>query len=719
MTPLRALVLLALLCAARPGPLAAQIPYYVFDPSTKVASIDFSFPNGRTFDEDELLEQMALGSPGWLDGVRGTLSFLPLVSAPPPYLFAPLDLQRDVARLRMFYARSGFLDTDVRYEVEYDEDDNAVDVDMIVAEGRPIVLRSLEVVTTDGENLTQALPDSLVGSWEEFDESRRGPVGKRYTEATGSLLVGDVLQWWTNRGWAFARASSTLQVDTAAAAAELSVRVDPGPRARIDTIVIEGADNVSEDVIRGAVPFREGDWFSSERLSSGQRRLFSLELFRLVLVGAPTDQPRDSSVTVRVRLQESPPRLVTGEIGYVSAGGGITTRGQLAHRNFTGGARTLRLDALLQTGALSLMEKAEREYRFSVSYRRPFTFHPLLTLTVSPFGSYRDDLVDRSWEVGLLSSLIFEVGPYSFVTLGHQYSSHKVLDYRLGSANALDLATLIELIGAGALDTLDDTEIRSTLSLSATLGRFDPTRRRDALQARPTFEVTTPRILNTIEYARVDVPLIGYLPFGRGFALAAKAQAGRVFPFGKTVAGDSIAGVVQQAQLRSVLLTAGGTGSVRGWGNGLVGPKFPNLVFTATEGGDSLRVVTDGYIPSRGFARVNGSLEVRTPVPGLSERWGTFFFLDVGRVWTPDSRFRGDDPNDEDSWFYGTGAGLDVSTLVGPVRVSVGYKLNPSPLDLRDAREVFAAMLNERPISSVPTKNSRRFHLHVALGSAF
>ena len=716
----RVLPSIALVAALAPAPARAQIPYYVFDDRTQVGSIDFVFPDGRTYTDERLLEHMVLAAPSWASRLHGALAFLPLVGHPAPHPFTPLDLQRDVARLRRFYAENGFIGTDVRYEVEFDSDHDRVAIDLIVTEGRPIRVRSLRITTPDGGDPAALLPDTLAPEWRDFEKDHQEPIGARFTEATRARLVGDVLDWWMNRGWAFTQAHAEARVDSAAAALDLDLLVDPGPRARIEQIEADGNHGVSDDVILRSLPFHTGDWFSSERLATAQRRLFALDLFRLVLVDVPKDQPRDSTVSVRIRLEESPPRLLTGEVGYVSAGGGLTGHADWAHRNFMGGARTLGTAATFQTGLLSLTEQPEREYGLSVSYRRPFTFHPRVTLNVAPYGRYRDNLVDRSWEVGNETTLIYELGQYRFLTLQHRYSSRRVLDYRLGSANAIDLATLLRLVGQGALDSLSNRIDRSTFSLSATIGRFDPTSPAQALQARPTVEVTTPAALNTIEFTRIDVPVLGYLPLGRGFALATQGRFGRVYPFGKTLrSGSDGEGLLRAAQLRDVLLTAGGTGSVRGWGNGLLGPKFPNLVFTGLGEGDTLTAVTDGYVPGAGLARATASVELRTPFPGLSSRWGLHAFLDAGRVWTPDARFRGEDPYGEQRWFYGAGGGVDVSTLVGPIRVSLGYKLNPSPLDLRDATKVFEAISEGSPISSVPTEWKRRFHIHVALGQIF
>jgi outer membrane protein insertion porin family len=709
-----AVATLALACSAAAG--RAQIPYTVFDDATEVRSLGFQFTNGRTFSDSRLKRQIVLTERGRLYGIKETLAFLPFIGVPLPHPFTPIDLQRDVARLRRFYEDAGFIGTEVAYDVNFNAEDNVVDVDFMIAEGRPVIVRSIEINGAEGD-LMERLPADLQDDWQAQAAAVRADSGGRYTQAERTQHESTILNWWLDRGWAFASVETGATIDSTAATADLQITVTPGPRARIGPITIEGHRSVSEDVIRRALPFSEGDWFSASEIADGQRRLFGLELFRLALIDVAEDQQRDSTALIRVRIEESPPRLVTGELGYISVGG-VSARGEFAHRNFMGGARTLRVSGLAQSGTFAIDAQPEREYRLSVTFREPYFFDRRLSANVSPFGQYRDNLTDRSWQAGLETSLIWELGAYRLVTLTHRISTRRILDFRLGSGDAVDLETLLRLIGQGALDSLGRRIDRSTIALASAIGRFDPTRPTRALQARPSIEVTTPSGFNTIEYALVDLPITGFRPLTDRIAIAARLRFGRVFPFGKTVRGDTIAGLLEGLQLRDVLLTAGGTGSVRGWGDGLLGPKFVNLLFSeVTE--DSLDIDPRGYAPSGGLARAAASLELQLPFPGLGESWGTHIFLDAGRVWTPDDRFRGEDPLDLTRWYYGTGLGIDTNTLVGPIRVSFGWKLNPSPLDLRDAADVFAAIRDGRPVTSAPTRKWRRLHLHISLGQSF
>lgn len=696
----------------------AQIPYHVFNDQTEVRSINFRFTNTRTLDEKDLRRQIVLMDDAWFARVQDLFSFLPGVSEPPPNPFTPLELQRDVARLRRFYQQSGFLGTQISYDVSFDNDNNRVRVDFVIDEGRAITLQSVAIELADGTTPADRIPEDLRSSWENVAATADDAVGERFTAAERTRATGAVLDWWRNNGWAFSQATVHTTVDSAQAALALRIELDPGPRTRVDSIVVTGNESVERRLILRTLPVSVGDWYSAHDLAVGQRRLLGLELFRLALVDVPEDQPRDSTVTVRVRLEEAPPRLVTGEVGYISEGGGVTGRAEFAHRNFTGGARTLRTSAVAQTGYLASGGIPDELYQLTVSYREPLFFDPRLSLTIAPFGLYRDNSTDRSSQLGVETTLIYALGAFEYITLQHRYSTRRVFDYRFGSGSTIDLETLLALAAEGALDTIGPRIERSAIGLSATIGRFDPTRPVPGLNLRPTVEVTTPPALNTIEFTRAELPLAGYRPLTRRIGIAASARVGRVFPFGKTLVGDSI-GAVEQVRLRDVLLTAGGTGSVRGWGNGLLGPKVLNLRLRRVEGTDSIVAVgTEGYIPAGGLARATFATEIRLPFPGLNESWGTHVFFDGGRVWSPGSQLRREE-TDEERWFYSTGAGIDAKTIVGPVRLSVGYKLNPSVLDVRRARAVFEALAEGRPATSIPGERGRRWHLHLSLGQAF
>ncbi len=152
--------------------------------------------------------------------------------------------------------------------------------------------------------------------------------------------------------------------------------------------------------------------------------------------------------------------------------------------------------------------------------------------------------------------------------------------------------------------------------------------------------------------------------------------------------------------------------------HGAARPKVPDIEFKGSEG-DSL--VAEQYLPLGGLAQFSASVGLRFPLPFLASSWKALVFLDAGQIWNPDERFlpeeqQSDLDRDAKRLFFSTGAGIEIPTPLGPIQLSIGYKLNPSLFDLRDPQDVLDAALAGTPIKDVETNQAWRFTLHITIG---
>ena len=107
-------------------------------------------------------------------------------------------------------------------------------------------------------------------------------------------------------------------------------------------------------------------------------------------------------------------------------------------------------------------------------------------------------------------------------------------------------------------------------------------------------------------------------------------------------------------------------------------------------------------------------------MPLLGDAFQPYLFYDGGRIWIPDRRFAlGAGVLDQDRFYQSVGIGIGYETVVGAIQVALGYKLNPSPLDLRSPQDVLDALTSGAPIDAAPTSSARRFHLHFSIGASF
>ncbi len=697
-----------------PHAVSAQAPLFLIDGDTKVASVQVAFDSTHTLEESALQDRIALRGPGALDRLRSVFQILPLVSAPVPYPFVPLDMARDAKRIEEYYAEQGFLDARVRYEVRLDTTANAVDVTYHVREGSPLRLDSVDVVPAAGAD---SVAPSLREEWTRFVAGLGKERGERLGEVARVRLRSRPLEWLRDRGYPWASVMDSLTVDSARVSAHLLIRYDTGPRARVDSVAVEGREALAYHTVRREIPFKSGDLYSASRAAEGQRQVFGLGLVRLALLEVAPGQPRDSTVTLRLRVEEGRSHLISGQVGYATERG-VVVEGQWEHRDFRGGARTLTLSPVANTGWLASSGNVDRRFGMSATLRQPYLFNYRVSGTTRPFVEYRDDFHDESVTWGNDASILYERAALKRASTTFTLSARRVIDapslYVRGDVPDT-LVLFAQPVNIGTVRT-------ARLGVDWVFGEVDdPLTPRQGFVARVGAEVAGPRALSQVEYLRVEGQLSGLVKLGARMGLVARVSGGRLFPRGESVPTGPDEYLSTLIELRDAVFTAGGTGDVRGWGTGLLGPKTPDVRIVRQ--GDSIRVSADRYVVLTGLARATASVELRLPFPFLGPNQGTHVFLDAGRVWNPDDRFRNPelppDPLGQERFFYGTGVGVSFGTLVGPVRLDLGYKLNPSPLDVRDPGAVARALAAGRPVLSVPADQSRRWHLHLSIGRGF
>jgi outer membrane protein insertion porin family len=707
-----AAVLLGLLAA----PLAAQDALSGIGPGTEVSSIEFRFRGEHTLQEADLRPHIALTARGGMVGLRRALSFIPFITPVGSHPFRPVELQRDVVRLRNIYNRNGFLAAKVDYDVRYSAEDDLVSVAFVIEEGPPLQLRTVRF--TGPDSAPPVIATELAQDWGRFvrvEQESRGRLG----EGERRGIADRTSRWLRNRGYPFAAVEADAMVDTAAYRADVHVRVRPGLRARVRGFTVSGNQTVPAGEFTRQLPLEPGDWYSAAELEEGRVQLTQLPIVRLALINVPRESADDSSVVVRVGVTENPPRQVRGEAGLVSSGG-LTSQLEWSHRSFLGGARTFTVSATAQTGLVALETPAERRYRLAVSVFQPYVGTRRLSAAGGPFVEYRDDLRDRSQAVGFEGTMVYATSPLRSLSLGYNLSHREILDYGFGDdLEPIDYLPLLGLADSATVGSLGTTINRSALTLDGSWGRLDEfANPRRGYVLRPRVSVTLPGF-NTSEYLLLDLGASGFLPLTDRIGFTLRGSAGRIFPFGRSVA---LAGrespFVSLLRLRDVAFNLGGTRDVRGWGSQLLGPKLPEVRFRE-EAGVTVPFA-ERYAPVGGLARFQTSAEVHLPLPGFDEKWQTFAFLDGGRVWTPDDRFALDAGDlEQDGYFLGTGFGIGYETVVGAVQVALGYKLNPSELDQRDPDAVLQALAEGRPIDTVPTDSRRRLQLHFSIGATF
>jgi translocation and assembly module TamA len=171
---------------------------------------------------------------------------------------------------------------------------------------------------------------------------RRGDVLRHDLYEEGKL---ELLTVAAERGYLEARFTShRIAVDTASLQATLVLHLETGERHRFGPVTFEQT-GFDEELLRGFVPFREGDAYATSQLLELQRSLVESGFFRGVDVRARPDRVEGFAVPVEVTLEPRPRSLYSVGAGYgtdtgprASASWELRRLNRMGHR-LTGEAR--------------------------------------------------------------------------------------------------------------------------------------------------------------------------------------------------------------------------------------------------------------------------------------------------------------------------------------------------------------------------------------------
>jgi outer membrane protein insertion porin family/translocation and assembly module TamA len=552
--------------------------------------------------------------------------------------------EADLRRIVTFYRDRGFPDARVSsFDVTLNETQDKVEVTLTISEGEPV-----RVAAVDLQGF-EVLPERVVARLRDTLPLQPGQPLDRQLAIASRDRAETLLR---DRGYPYAEVSLRDQ-DAAPMQRDVVMAATPGVLARFGVIDVRGETTVGEDVIRRQLTFEEGDRFTRTRMRDSQRRLYGLELFEFVNVDSleePEIQSED--VAVRITVAEGKKQKVTTGFGYGSEEQ-ARARIRWDHVNFLGNARHAGLEA-----KYSNLDRGVR-----LDFSEPYFLATGLSLNFDGQAWQAAEPVYDSRRLGGRITLRHQV------TQETMWSASLLTEYQktaIAPEALTDFTIRDELIALG-LDPRGESE--GTLSAVA----FDVARSttNSVLDARRGYvvnghlEQAGSWLGGTYGYWSATAEARHYLPIARTFVVANRLRVGSISP-----ANDDEFNVPFYKRF-----FLGGSSSIRGWGRLEVSPL-------------------SGFgFPIGGFSTLEGATEIRFPV---WDKLSAVAFVDYGNVW-PDAW--GIDLND---LRYAVGPGLRYLTPIGPIRVDVGYQLNPIEGLLVNGEE-----------------QKRPFRIHFSIGQAF
>jgi outer membrane protein insertion porin family len=559
------------------------------------------------------------------------------------------ELRRDRIRLMRYYERRGYQNVSVEFEIITRRKEWQREVVFHVREGDPVMIHSSEIVIDAVDEIKEEIRETR--DFERALARHEFREGERYQTLRTADVEGRFLQVLENQGFAWPEIEIETEIDSVTNRADIKIIARPNDKSYFSSITIEGDLSVPERILLRETNIREGGLYSRNKMQDAQRQIFNHHLFRFATVTLP-EQARDSDLDVLIRVREHPQRSVQATIGF---GREEYLRGQLSwqHRNISGTGH--RFGA---SGRASFIEQ-----RISTNYLVPYVFNPRSSNVTTLFGVHKLEPSFELFQAGLSNSLIYQLRRNATASASYEFSINEEL------SRDPDVS-------------LPDTVLNYQVSSLSLSGYYS-----EGLSREPRGWVVQPFIEfsgtfkeATFTFQKISLDVRRYTQISRSTTLAARINTGKIF-------------YEENRNLPSnILFFTGGTNSVRGWSRQSLGPSRP----TFTDSGEF-----NTYVPTGGRAIFNFNLELRQQLTGIIPNLGLAAFIDGGQVWD-DIENLGDRPIQ-----FGAGGGIRYQSPIGPVRVDVGYKVNPTDEDLN--------IFNGEDFGS----RWSRIGIHFSIGQAF
>ena len=560
------------------------------------------------------------------------------------YYFDRSRFDADLKRMQAFYADRGFPDARVAgFDVKLNDKQDEVDLTVTIEEGAPVIVKAIDFSGFD------VIPPAHLGDLKKRVPLKVGqPRDRQLVVSTHEMAVNEL----KDHGFPYGKVSTGEDDGSDSKQAVLTFTAEPGKLAHFGPVEVVGNKSVDEHIIRRQLTFKSGELFQRSVVQDSQRRLYGLELFQFANVEPLNQEQQPEDVPIRVTVAEGNHQRVNFGVGY-----GTEDKARIDaeyhHVNFLGGARS--------AGAHVRWSSLDRGVR--LDFNQPYFFRPHFS-----FGAEA-----QQWYT--YTPAYSSVVTGAKITMTHRANEHTSWAASVTSEHLVtaitDKAFNDDTLRNGLISFgIDPTTREQNGNLNALGFDMQHSTADNLLNAHRGFQVAVHAeeagrlVPGSFNYYAASADGRHYLPVSDSIVIATRLQVGNIRPVGNEPTNVPF----------SKKYFLGGATSIRGWGRYEVSP----LISGEPIGGNSMIAFSE---------------ELRAVLRG---NFGGVLFLDAGNVWADSFGFKLGDLR------YAVGPGLRYQTPVGPIRLDLGYQLNPT-LDL---------IVNGSP-------QKRRFRLHFSIGQAF
>lgn len=652
----------------------------------KLLKIEFS--GNRYFSKSVLASRLTIAKGSWTTRAK----------------FSRRLLDNDALSMRNLYVANGFLNAKVEGKVNDDVEGKKGDlvIDFVITEGEQTLVASLVIEGAKAISEKEVL--SVVGS----------SPGQPYSDINVASDRDNILALYFNEGFPNATFTFTAepQPAPAEAAAEnakvpnatvehpsetaeqriqrsrpmrLVYKIDEGSQFRVRDVLLTGYVHTKRSVIERYVglqkdsPLREGDVVAT------QQKLYNLGIFNRVTVEPQNANGTDPDKDVVVLVEEA--KRYT-----IAYGGGFEVQRLASTTNPTGGEVQAAPRGILEISKQNLTGRADSlslklrgstiQGRALLAYNQPNSFASShLSTQITAYAEKTQDINTFSqdrYEANI--QITDQITPRSSFLARYAFRKVTVSNLNI-PADEVPLFNQPTLVSEFSATYFRDT-------------RDNPADASKGMFTSADLAVSSTAIGSSASFLRLFVQSSGYTRIAKNWTYARSIRLGMLMPFADTVSltfpAQTTTPPPQVIPLPERFFAGGGT-SLRSFALNQAGPRDSITGFPV--GGQAVLVINQ---------------EIRFPlkVPYVPSGLGGAFFYDGGNVYSQVDRitFRWQPPkpvlepaypdkdpgrfnpehcvynctNELNFFSHTIGFGLRYATPIGPIRVDLGYQLNPA-----------------------------------------
>jgi outer membrane protein insertion porin family len=551
----------------------------------------------QAFKESELRDLFDLDSGGWLSWYTKSDRY------------SRLKLNADLEKLRSHYLARGYVDFRIdSTQVAISPDKQQISVTINITEGQRFVVSGVR------------LEGNYLGREQEFKTLVTIKPGQPYNADHVAQTTKAFTEYFGSFGYAFARVEPQLEIDRSNSRVAFVLQAEPARRAYVRRINVAGNTRTRDEVVRREFRQFESSWYDSDKIRLSRERVDRLGFFTQVDVETQDVPGTQDQVDLTFTVSEKPTGNLQIGAGYSSAES-ISVMAGIRQENVFGSGNYLGFEVNTSKSNRQLVLSTVDPYFTADGVSRAFDIY---SRTNRPLTGEATDYTLKTQGASVRFGVPFTESDTVFIGVGAE-------DWTISPGTNPGLVDFTKNYGSKAQ------------SFPITLGWQRDERDSALVPTKGWYQRASGDwgAAGDVRYLRAVYQLQNYIPLNRQFTVGLNGEVG----WGQGLSGQSF------PVLKNFY--SGGLGSVRGFEQGSLGPRYAN---GAARGGS--KKIT-----------LNGELIAPFPGAGNDRTLRLFGFVDAGTVYGPDDPVRLQDLR------ASTGVGVSWISPVGPLRLALAKPL--------------------------------------------